>query len=557
MRPSILLLDEPGAMLDPRGRRGIRRVSRELHEAGMTVIVITQHMDEALRADRVVVMDRGRIICDGPTTEVLVQVDLLRSLGLALPFPAALADALRTRGFDVPMTLDETVLEEAICRSFSSHVTLRYPGTGPTTRPAVDDLSLVVEDGEYLGVIGHTGSGKSTLALLMAGLMTATAGTLTVNGADLAERSARRALRRQVGIVFQYPEHQLFADTVADDVAFGPRALGFSPAKVAHAVDEALQRVDMELCTYGHRSPFDLSEGQMRRVAIAGVLAARPDILILDEPMAGLDPAGRAEIATLLRRLHDRGLTIVMVSHDMDDIASLADKVLVLRDGRRFAHGTPAEVFARQTELREIGLGVPHAARFAARLSARGIDVAAMVATPDALADALVAVSRVRSAGRSSDMALGQYYKADSFLHRMDPRFKILLAIVYMLVIFLADDVIGLSLVLAFLAAAIALSGVPLALLARSLRPVMAFVIFTFVVNLVFIKSGDTLLAVGRFTITSGGLGAATFLATRLFTLFASTALLGFTTSPVDLADGMEGLLSPFERFGVPAHDSQ
>jgi len=223
------------------------------------------------------------------------------------------------------------------------HVTLRYPGTGPTTRPAVDDLSLVVEDGEYLGVIGHTGSGKSTLALLMAGLMTATAGTLTVNGADLAERSARRALRRQVGIVFQYPEHQLFADTVADDVAFGPRALGFSPAKVAHAVDEALQRVDMELCTYGHRSPFDLSEGQMRRVAIAGVLAARPDILILDEPMAGLDPAGRAEIATLLRRLHDRGLTIVMVSHDMDDIASLADKVLVLRDGRRFAHGTPAE----------------------------------------------------------------------------------------------------------------------------------------------------------------------------------------------------------------------
>lgn len=120
MRPSILLLDEPGAMLDPRGRRGIRRVARELHEAGMTVIVITQHMDEALRADRVVVMDRGRIICDGPTTEVLVQVDLLRSLGLALPFPAALADALRTRGFDVPMTLDETVLEEAICRSFSS-----------------------------------------------------------------------------------------------------------------------------------------------------------------------------------------------------------------------------------------------------------------------------------------------------------------------------------------------------------------------------------------------------------------------------------------------------
>ena len=271
------------------------------------------------------------------------------------------------------------------------HVTLRYPGTGPATHPAVDDLSLVVEDGEYLGVIGHTGSGKSTLVLLMAGLLTATSGTVTVNGADLAERSARRTLRRQVGVVFQYPEHQLFADTVAEDVGFGPRALGFSPSEVEHAVDEALERVDMELCTYGHRSPFDLSGGQMRRVAIAGVLAARPDILILDEPMAGLDPAGRAETAALLGRLHDRGLTIVMVSHDMDDIASLADRVLVLRDGSRFAHGTPAEVFVRQAELREIGLGVPHAARFAARLSACGINVGAMLSTPDALADALVA----------------------------------------------------------------------------------------------------------------------------------------------------------------------
>ena len=152
-------------------------------------------------------------------------------------------------------------------------------------------------------------------------------------------------------------------------------------------------------------------------------------------------------------------------------------------------------------------------------------------------------------------MALGQYYKADSPLHRMDPRFKILVAVVYMLVIFLADGVIGLSLVLAFLAASIAVSGIPLGQLARSLRPVIAFVIFTFVVNLVFITSGDTILAVGRFTITSGGLGTATFMTTRLLTLFVSTALLGFTTSPVDLADGMEGLLSPFERFGVPAHE--
>jgi len=282
------------------------------------------------------------------------------------------------------------------------HVTLRYPGSDPAAHPAVDDLSLVVDDGEYLGVIGHTGSGKSTLVLLMAGLLAATSGRVTVNGADLAERSARRALRRQVGIVFQYPEHQLFADTVAEDVGFGPRALGLTGREAERAVDEALERVDMELCTYGHRSPFELSGGQMRRVAIAGVLATRPEILILDEPMAGLDPAGRAEMATLLRRLHDRGLTIVMVSHDMDDIASLADRVLVLRDGGCFAHGTPAEVFARQTELREIGLGVPHAARFAAQLSACGIVVGGTVSTPEALADALASLRTDLDPGREA-----------------------------------------------------------------------------------------------------------------------------------------------------------
>lgn len=282
------------------------------------------------------------------------------------------------------------------------HVTFRYPGSDPTVHPAVDDLSLVVDSGEHLGVIGHTGSGKSTLVLLMAGLLTASSGTVSVNGADLAQRSVRRAMRRQVGIVFQYPEHQLFADSVADDVGFGPRALGLTARETEVAVERALERVDMDRCTYGHRSPFELSGGQMRRVAIAGVLATGPDILILDEPMAGLDPAGRAEIAALLRRLHDRGLTIVMVSHDMDDIASLADTVLVLRNGGCFAHGTPAEVFARQSELREVGLGVPHAARFAMRLSSCGIDVGGSVSTPEALAEALASLRTGTNAEREA-----------------------------------------------------------------------------------------------------------------------------------------------------------
>lgn len=268
------------------------------------------------------------------------------------------------------------------------HVTHHYDGPD-STGPAVQDVSLAVPDGGFLGVIGHTGSGKSTLVQIMGGLLQPTDGRVMVDGLDLSDRSSRKAVRRRVGMVFQYPEHQLFADTVADDVAFGPRAFGMAPRDIEARVAGALERVDLDICLFGHRSPFELSGGQMRRVAIAGVLASEPSILILDEPMAGLDPAGRREMSGLLTRLHGQGLTVILVSHDMDDIALLADRILVLRHGGVFALGTPVEVFARATELREIGLGVPHAARFAARLAACGVLADPVVLSPAALADAI------------------------------------------------------------------------------------------------------------------------------------------------------------------------
>lgn len=268
------------------------------------------------------------------------------------------------------------------------HVTYHYSGSDGA-EPAVRDVSLEIADGEFLGVIGHTGSGKSTLVQLMGGLMQPTNGRVIVDGRDLADRASRKIVRQRVGMVFQYPEHQLFADTVADDVGFGPRALGVAQRDIERRVTDALAHVDLDICTCGHRSPFELSGGQMRRVAIAGVLAAEPSILILDEPMAGLDPAGRAETAALLRRLHRHGLTVVMISHDMDDIALLAERILVLRDGSVFAQGTPAEVFSRSAELREIGLGVPHSARFAARLAECGVLTDSAVFTPEALADSI------------------------------------------------------------------------------------------------------------------------------------------------------------------------
>ncbi|MHB8051599.1 MAG: energy-coupling factor transporter ATPase [Coriobacteriia bacterium] len=270
-------------------------------------------------------------------------------------------------------------------------VTHAYATQSPGSNPALSDISLVIEDGEFLGVIGHTGSGKSTLVQVMSGLLQPTRGRVSVDGLDLADRASRKVVRQRIGMVFQYPEYQLFADTVADDIAFGPRALGIAAGDIERRVTAALELVGMDICAVGHRSPFELSGGQMRRVAIAGVLATEPSLLILDEPMAGLDPEGRADMRALLTRLNRDGVTVVMVSHDMDDIAALADRVLVLRYGRTFAHGTPGEVFSHSVDLREIGLGVPHAVRFATRLVECGVLAGTGVFTADALAHAVAA----------------------------------------------------------------------------------------------------------------------------------------------------------------------
>ncbi len=269
------------------------------------------------------------------------------------------------------------------------HVTYAYPGTHGDAPSALVDVDLTIADGEFLGVIGHTGSGKSTLIQHINGLLLPTTGHVTVDGIDLTDRAACREVRRRVGLVFQYPEHQLFADTVSEDVAFGPRALGVPAGEIEQLVITALERVGLDFCEVGHRSPFELSGGQMRRVAIAGVLATRPGTLVLDEPMAGLDPAGRSAMRELLRTLHRQGLTVIMVSHDMEDVAALADRVLVLRNGAVYAYGTASDVFSNHAGLREIGLGAPRAALFATRLASRGVVLNAHPLTVDALADAI------------------------------------------------------------------------------------------------------------------------------------------------------------------------
>ena len=252
-----------------------------------------------------------------------------------------------------------------------------YMSGGPYETKALSDVNLTIEDGEFVGLIGHTGSGKSTLVQHLNGLLMPSSGKIMVDGLDLADKKTdRRAIRRKVGLVFQYPENQLFEETVEKDIAFGPKNLGLGEEEIARRVKDAMRKVALDYDTLHERSVFELSGGQMRRVAIAGVLAMEPQVLVLDEPCAGLDPHGREEILGLIRNLHrESGTTIVMVSHSMDDVASLAERVIVMNHGKVVMDGQPRDVFSRGEELRSIGLDVPAAVQLADKLRARGFDV--------------------------------------------------------------------------------------------------------------------------------------------------------------------------------------
>ena len=257
------------------------------------------------------------------------------------------------------------------------HLNYVYMQGGPYETKALDDVSLTIHDGEFVGLIGHTGSGKSTLVQHLNGLILPTSGQITVDGMDLADKNTdKRAIRRRVGLVFQYPENQLFEETVAKDIAFGPKNLGLDEAEIDRRVRTAMRRVALDYDKLSQRSVFELSGGQMRRVAIAGVLAMEPQTLVLDEPCAGLDPKGREEILVLISDLHrESGATIVMVSHSMDDVAALAERVIVMNHGKVAMDGAPREVFSRGEELRAIGLDVPQAVELAQKLREKGFDV--------------------------------------------------------------------------------------------------------------------------------------------------------------------------------------
>ncbi len=489
MIPKTIVLDEPTAMLDPSGRAEVIKTVRELNKSQcVTIILITHYMEETVDADRIIVMDQGKVVMDGTPREVFKNVKELKGIRMDVPEVTELAWKLQKAGMPVPDSVlkrNELVkcLQECLPKQvdfepdFVKRKPLHMEITDPVMRIrhlshiyqqgtamesyALKDISFDVQRGSIVGFIGHTGSGKSTLTQHLNGLLKATEGSIEVNFRDNTNlKSSSNAkvkkkqyhggelisdmtssmemnpdntyyeglnknlntnvyrekplndsndcgngtgfvdiysdgfnmkqLRFKVGLVFQYPEYQLFEIDVITDVMFGPKNQGLSDDEARMRAEEALKMVGLGE-KFWKKSPFELSGGQKRRVAIAGVLAMHPEVLILDEPTAGLDPAGRDDLFKQIRSLHDKvGMTIILVSHSMDDVARYTDQVIVLDHGELRMTGTPEEIFKKYKELEEMGLGAPQMTYLIHELKDVGIRFEDRPDTVDEMADCII-----------------------------------------------------------------------------------------------------------------------------------------------------------------------
>ena len=371
MKPRCIVLDEATSMLDPKSRRDVLQLMKELQKQGITIILITHLMEELLLADWIYVMHQGRLAMKGSREAIFTQPEKLREFGLELPMTVQLAQALAKSGcmktkdlFSIEAIaeriykehpyafLKEKTMEPAPAgkkaKALSQAIVLQHVHLNYGEKPILTDVCCSIEKGSYTAIIGPSGAGKSTLLQMIPALISPTDGNIYVDGLEVTDASADiAALRKKIGFIFQYPEQQLFAKNVYEDVVFGPRNVGISEVEAEKRAYEAIQFVGLPQDVYD--LPMDkLSGGQKRRVALAGVIAMQPDYLILDEPLAGLDPVGKKKMLDILRALHrDAGITVVVVSHDADAVMEDAEQVLYLQDGKILEYGTPADVFYR------------------------------------------------------------------------------------------------------------------------------------------------------------------------------------------------------------------
>ena len=449
MKPQILILDEPSAALDVVHRNNVMGLVEKLRAAGKTIVHVTHFMDEVVSADHVIALDDGRVAFEGTPEELFEQHELVECLHLEEPFAYQVAHALNNRGVVVCKSPSaERVLseltallatavqgarranEDAVeCCDANDVVATADSVSEPAAvsvrdvtfsyqKPVLKNISVDVQKGSHVAVIGSTGSGKSTLARLICALDTPDTGSLSVTGLDTRQKQNRRKLHGIVGYVMQRPERQLFAQTVAEDVAFGPTNLGLSACDVISAVNAALELVG--LSHKADASPFELSGGQQRLCALAGVIAMHPKVLVLDEPTSGLDPYYCSELRKIINAVLEDGCTVIELTHSMEDAAE-TDQIIVLHEGDLVFSGSPQQTFTHfsEAEFQELGLGIPHALAWAQRLSrATEINLGEPL-TLSELVDALIDVlprnfdaTQTDSAGHANDLSQGGNYGA-------------------------------------------------------------------------------------------------------------------------------------------------
>jgi energy-coupling factor transporter ATPase len=429
MRPRYLILDEPTSLLDPHGRWEIMSLVQDLfREGNITVIHITQFPEEAMSADRILVMDKGRIVMDDTPTRIFKQRKLLEKIGLEVPFTMKIASSLKQKGWllsDESLSLDALVTQltqnviaggkeltnKAVDRGLSTVDKNESPAVNqsssptnstpqisikeldyiydlglPTREKALDCITIEIHRGESIGLIGPTGSGKSTLVQHMNGLLTPSSGDVEIDGENLKNKSVDlKKVRQKVGLVFQFPELQLFEDTVYDDMAFGPKNLGLPEKEIDDRVKQAMQLMDLSFERFASRSPFSLSGGEQRKTAIAGILAMNPEVLILDEPTCGLDPKSTKEMKKLLQELNSHGMTIILISHNMDLIAEVAHKILLLKEGKVVTFCEKDEFFEDVERIKSAGLNLPQVVELVWKLREKGVTIKEGISTEEEL----------------------------------------------------------------------------------------------------------------------------------------------------------------------------
>ena len=511
MNPGMMVLDEPGAMLDAAGRQEIQSILCRLTAQGTAVVHITHLLEQARQADRVLVLDHGRIVASGRPDQILNSQDLPAPVGEPDQNPLTQS---RTSDTDAKTAVGN----HASPMVKLSDVSYSFPDAGSK---ALSQVNLELAAGRTLAIIGRNGSGKSTLARLICALAAPDSGSIQVAGLPLAgpdrpkakheRRQNLRLLRQRVGYVMQYPEHQLFADTVAQDIAYGPHNLGYGPEQVQQRVDEAMKLLDIS--DLADRSPFDLSGGQRRLVAIAGVVACSPQLLVLDEATASLDPQACARIMRLLRVLHQRGVTIVMSTHADREALDLADQTLLLEHGETLDYGPTAEVVERYHQL---------------------------LATD-------TAKQEVNHAQTDQ--------KPPSLLARLDPRAKLVTFLLAMFTAFAISTPAQLVLALVVTVGLFAAARAPLRSIMNSVKGFLVLMLLLALFNLLVTQTGRRLAAWGPFVLTTGGIWVAVLYACRFMLIIFLGALLVETTTPTQMTDACESLLSPLSRLGIHTNE--